>query len=87
MSAPEPIDCHEAAEQLYEYLDGELTPEVEAAVRAHLKDCAPCFGLAEFEKSFLSFLRARTRARQAPERLKKRIFEQVLFDRGSPEQG
>jgi len=85
MSTPEPIDCHEAAERLYEYLDGELTPQMEASVREHLKACAPCFGLSEFEKSFLSFLHARTRARQAPDHLKKRIFEQVLFDRGSPE--
>lgn len=80
MKGPDSIDCRAAAEQLYEYLDGELTPEVEAAIRTHLNDCAPCFRLFGFEEAYLAFLQARTRARQAPEHLKKRIFEQVLFD-------
>jgi anti-sigma factor (TIGR02949 family) len=83
MKAPDSIDCRAAAEQLYAYLDGELTPDVKAAVRAHLEDCAPCFRLYGFEESFVAFLRARTQARHAPEHLKKRIFEQVLFDRGA----
>ncbi|UCD23696.1 MAG: mycothiol system anti-sigma-R factor [Gemmatimonadota bacterium] len=83
MNAPRKIDCQEAAERLYEYLDGELTPDSEAEVRAHLDDCAPCFKLLGFEDAYLSFLRARTRAHQAPEHLKKKIFEQVLFDQDS----
>jgi len=85
MSAPRRIDCHAAAERLYEYLDDELTPEAKAEVRAHLDDCAPCFKLLGFEDAYLSFLRARTRATHAPEHLKKRIFEQVLFDKDSAE--
>ncbi|UCG86782.1 MAG: mycothiol system anti-sigma-R factor [Gemmatimonadota bacterium] len=83
MNTPNSIDCSAAAEQLYAYLDGELTPEVEAAVRTHLESCAPCFQLLGFEESYLAFLRARAQARHAPEHLKKRIFEQVLFDRGA----
>ena len=83
MNASRKIDCQAAAERLYEYLDGELTPESEAEVRAHLDDCAPCFKLVEFEDAYLSFLRARTRAHQAPEHLKKRVFERVLFNRDS----
>jgi anti-sigma factor (TIGR02949 family) len=82
MNAPRKIDCKEAAEHLYEYLDGELTPESEAEVRSHLEDCAPCFKLVGFEDKYLQFLRARARAHKAPDHLKKRIFEQVLFDEG-----
>ena len=85
MSAPRKIDCHAAAERLYEYLDDELTPESEAEVRTHLEDCALCFQLLGFENAYLSFLRARTRANRAPEHLRKRIFEQVLFDKDSAE--
>lgn len=83
MSAPDSIDCRAAAEQLYAYLDGELTPEVEASIRSHLQDCAPCFKLYGFEESYLAFLKARAQARRAPENLRKRIFEQVLFDRNT----
>jgi len=85
MTATKPIDCQAAASRLYEYLDGELNPDAEASVRAHLEDCAPCFSRFGFEGAYLAFLKARTTARAAPEYLKKRIFEQVLFDRDSAE--
>jgi anti-sigma factor (TIGR02949 family) len=85
MTATEPIDCQAAASRLYEYLDGELTPEAEASIRTHLEECAPCFSLFGFEGAYLAFLKARTKARTVPEYLKKHIFEQVLFDRDSVE--
>jgi len=85
MNAPRKIDCQAAADRLYEYLDDELTLEAKAEVRAHLDDCAICFKLLGFEDAYLSFLHARTRAHQAPEHLKKRIFQQVLFDKDSAE--
>ncbi len=82
MKSPSEIECMEAAERLYEFLDGELTPEKEAEVRAHLEDCAKCFSLYGFEDAYVSFLQARTHARTAPEHLKKKIFEAILLDKG-----
>ncbi len=73
------MDCHQAAGRLYEYLDGELTPEIERTVREHLSDCAPCFSLFNFEETYVKFLSARTQARKAPQHLKRRIFEQILL--------
>jgi anti-sigma factor (TIGR02949 family) len=81
MTPPERVDCQQAASRLYEYLDGEVTPEVEATVRAHLAECAGCFSLFGFEDAYLTFLRARTQARGAPEHLKKRIFERIMLDK------
>lgn len=86
MTPPEKIDCREAAARLYEFLDGEVTPEIEAAVRSHLAECAGCFSLFGFEDAYLTFLRARTQARGAPEHVKKKIFEQILLEKGRPEQ-
>ena len=80
MSEPESIDCHEVAAKLYEYLDGELTEADDAAVRNHLADCAPCFGLYDFESIYLRFLEARARTQGAPASLKKRILDELLFD-------
>ena len=85
MKPPQTIDCHAAATRLYEYLDGELTADVEAAVRAHLADCAVCFKLLEFEQAYLAFLRARTRARAAPDHLRRQVFERVLYDKDRTE--
>ncbi len=73
------MDCHKAAGRLYDYLDGELTPEIEQTVREHLNDCAPCFSLFNFEETYIRFLSARTQARKAPEHLRRQIFEQILL--------
>ena len=82
--APPKIDCHEAADRLYDYLDRELTPEVEAAVRAHLVDCAMCFQLFDFETAYLRFLEVRTRTQGAPPALKRRILDSLLCEGGDP---
>jgi anti-sigma factor (TIGR02949 family) len=76
----EEIDCDQAVEQLYSYLDEELTPDVQKAIHAHLKECADCFGHFEFERAFLRFLEARCRAEGAPPDLCKRIIDGLLPD-------
>lgn len=76
------MNCDDAVEHLYSYLDGELTAETETAVRGHLEDCSGCSGQFECERAFLRFLEARAKAQCAPEPLKRRIFEQILLDRG-----
>lgn len=76
------LNCDDAVEHLYTYLDGELTREIEADVRAHIEGCGDCFGHFEFERTFLRFLEARAKAQCAPEPLRLRIFKQVLLDRG-----
>lgn len=76
---PQAIDCAEVMERLYEYLDGELTTERVAEVKKHLEDCAPCMALSSFEATYIRFLEVRTRTRNAPEELKKRILEEMLF--------
>ena len=84
MSERERIDCRAAVDRLYPYLDGELSPAAEASVRAHLADCAHCFGLFDFETAYLRFLEARTRARGAPAHLRRRILDELLFDSEPP---
>ncbi|HYL21686.1 MAG TPA: mycothiol system anti-sigma-R factor [Gemmatimonadales bacterium] len=73
------MNCRECKEHLYEYLDRELTPEVERDIREHLVECPPCGEHFDFEKLFLQFLQARCRAQGAPAELKRRILNE-LFD-------
>ncbi|HEX9729211.1 MAG TPA: zf-HC2 domain-containing protein [Gemmatimonadales bacterium] len=77
-----PIDCHAALDRLYEYLDDELTPEIEAAVRDHLARCTRCFGRFDFERSYLVFLETRARTRGAPADLKRRILAELFTPNG-----
>ncbi|NIM52102.1 MAG: mycothiol system anti-sigma-R factor [Gemmatimonadales bacterium] len=81
---PHEIDCREALDRLYEYLDAELTPELAQEVADHLAKCAPCLAVSKFETAYLRFLEARTRAQGAPDDLKKRILERLLFDKDAP---
>jgi anti-sigma factor (TIGR02949 family) len=81
---PQNLDCQEALDRLYEYLDEELTPIRAEEVRLHIQQCAPCFELAGFEETYLRFLEARTRARGAPESLRKKILHEILFEDEQP---
>lgn len=70
--------CEEVIEQLFAYLDGELTDKHLHAIDQHLGRCRECFSRAEFERR----LRARVNATaqvQAPERLRRRIND--ILDR------
>jgi anti-sigma factor (TIGR02949 family) len=73
------MNCREALEHLYEFLDRELTPEDERTVRAHLEACGPCVERFDVERAFLRFIEARCRTRGAPPELRRRILRE-LFD-------
>lgn len=75
------FDCQRALEHLYEYLDRELTPEVEREIKGHLERCQECYPQFEFEQAFLKFVELRCRARKAPPELRRRILE-ALFKEG-----
>lgn len=83
MTRPERIHCRQAVDQLYDFLDAELTPEAEAAVRQHLSECAGCLGLFDFEAAYLRFLEARTRTVGTPPRLRRRILHELFGTGGT----
>jgi anti-sigma factor (TIGR02949 family) len=72
------MNCGDALDHLYEFLDRELTPDVERQVREHLEACRPCVHHFDFEQAFLQFLQARCRARCAPPELKRRILRELF---------
>lgn len=69
----EMLDCDAVMRQLWDYLDGELTPERESAVRAHLAMCNRCHPQHDFEAAFLRALSAARKAHSRPEALKARV--------------
>ena len=72
------LECREAIERLYEYLDRELTPEVREEVERHLRMCGDCVKHFEFERAFLRFLEARARGRGAGPDVKRRILRELF---------
>lgn len=78
------LDCESVMRQLWDYLDGELTPERMAQIRAHIEMCKRCYPQYEFERSFLDALAARQRSHSNPERLNRKLMA-ALHERGLSE--
>jgi anti-sigma factor (TIGR02949 family) len=74
------MKCRECVDHLYEYLDRELTPELEREIRAHIDGCPHCGAHLDFESLFLAFVRVRCRTQGAPAALRRRILEQLLAE-------
>lgn len=74
---PGGISCHEAAERLFEWLDGELGPEEHERVGTHLETCARCYPKLMFEKSFREALARAAEDESVPEDLRERILESL----------
>jgi len=70
-------ECYEAVEQLYHYLDGELTYERRVVIAMHLAACPPCGDAFEFESDLRIVIAQRCRER-VPEGLRTRVWEALL---------
>jgi len=71
------INCLQALEKLYDFVDGELPPADRAAVQEHLEACRPCLTHFEFETLFADFVRRRATVPAAREAFKDRLFSRL----------
>lgn len=60
---------------LWDYLDGELSAEREAAMRWHLEVCRPCLEHDEFERAFLDAVASVRDSEPAPPALRQRVMD------------
>ena len=70
---PEMLDCETVMQQLWDYLDEELSPDRMAAIRQHLAMCARCYPQYEFEQSFLTALDRAKQEHSDPAGLRDRV--------------
>ena len=71
------VDCDMAIAQLWDYLDGELTPERMTAVKLHLERCSHCLPHAIFGEKFLKALHDCSGPCDMPEDLRTRVMERL----------
>ncbi len=64
--APGGISCRDAAERVFEWLDGELEADMAARVGAHLETCAHCYPFLRFESAFRAAVERAVAGRDAP---------------------
>ena len=67
-------DCKAAVEELYEYLDGELTPAKRASIGEHLDACAPCLHAFDFHSELRTVVSQKCRT-ELPSGLRDRVFD------------
>jgi mycothiol system anti-sigma-R factor len=65
--------CQDALQELYVFLDGELTTEKREHIRHHLDDCNPCLEHFDFEAELRIVISAKCRE-SVPQSLKDKIL-------------
>jgi len=78
MSCGEPhqTDCGEVLNQVFEYLDGELTDSDVAKIQQHLDECSPCLHEHDLDRALKALVR-RSCSERAPQDLRARIMLQI----------
>lgn len=69
-------NCDDAIHRLYQFIDGELTPDRRAAIQQHLDACPPCFEAFDFEAELRIVISQRCRD-QVPGHLVQRISDAI----------
>jgi len=78
---PGGLSCHEAAERVFEWLDGELDDDLAARVGIHLETCVHCYPMLRFEQGFREAVaRAAARIEGAPSDLEARILAALSME-------
>lgn len=72
------LDCESVMRQLWDYLDGELTPDRMVAIRAHVEMCTRCYPQCEFERSFLDAVATSAREHPALDSLRAKVGEALV---------
>ncbi|MDN5796113.1 MAG: mycothiol system anti-sigma-R factor [Intrasporangium sp.] len=73
----EPTDCSEALLRLFEYLDGEMSPEEALRIRAHLDECGPCLKEYDLDTSMKALVKRACSREPAPDSLRTTIMTRI----------
>jgi mycothiol system anti-sigma-R factor len=69
------LDCEQVLEQVWTYLDGEMTEVEYLEIRAHVSECEGCGDKYEFQRRLLALIEAKCREGvHVPGKLKQRLF-------------
>lgn len=75
--------CEDALARLMEFIDGELPPQEEAAVKKHLDVCSRCYPRYDFQRAYREFTRRLRDSEHAPPTLRRRLFQKILEQEAS----
>ena len=78
------MNCHRFQHELYEYLDGSLSPEAQAAAEQHLAECAACRQALQAERETAQCLSNGFRGATESLRLPAEVGRQVVAALAQP---
>ncbi len=67
------MNCKEALDKIYAYLDKDCTSCSMEEIEAHLKHCRPCWDRCEFERQLLARFKKSCACEDLPAKLKEKI--------------
>lgn len=70
--------CEEALARLWEFLDDELPPVDQVAVRKHLEICTRCYPKYDFQRAYFRFLHQINHRDRVAAEVRRRLFERLL---------
>ncbi len=77
-------NCSEYIRQISDYIDGELPPEVCAALEAHLHDCVNCRIVVDTMRKTIELYHMTAEEAALPEKVHDRLFAKLNLDKNDP---
>ncbi len=71
------MNCREALQLMYEYLDSELTEDTVARIRRHLSICEHCFEKFEFERHLEEYLSVKGQVEVDAAPLRAKVMQRI----------
>ena len=71
---PDGVDCAQAIEKVYLYLDGEMADDDCATLRRHIEDCASCLREYGLEQAFKTLVARSCGCETTPPEVKERLM-------------
>lgn len=73
----EEVDCSHALMQVYQYLDGEMSPDDCDKIREHLAKCGPCLKEYDVDQMLKTLVRRSCGYESAPTELRMQIIAHI----------
>ena len=70
-------DCSETLHRVYEYLDGEMTPDDTHKIAQHLDECSPCLQQYNLDKALKALVKRSCQCEEAPVALRTQIMARI----------
>lgn len=73
--------CDAVLGALCQFVDGELSPEINDAIAQHLGVCGPCKAQADLERTVKDSVKRCCQTEPAPDQLRQRVIERIASTR------